>query len=130
MLVWHQAETRRASGAPSNNKEGGAGISATRRLNVVTYSVRERMLILNTVSSPLSIKDRAPRLRRVLRQEIPDGRTNAGARRELPPPVDIDRPEPFFMLECRHSGVGEIFELVIDPIGITGRDPDVVVAKT
>ena len=88
------------------------------------------MLVLNTVSSPLSIKDRAPRIRRVLRKEIPDRRTDAGARRELPPPVDIDRPDPFFMLEIRHSGRVEIFELVIDPIGITGRDPDVVVAKT
>ena len=107
-------------GCPSKNKEGGAGISTTRRLNLVTYSVRERMLVLNTVSSLVSIEDPTPHRRRIFCENIPGRRIDSGARTELEPVVGIYCPEPIVKLEIILLRRIEIGVLRIDPVGIGG----------
>ena len=88
------------------------------------------MLVLNTESSPVSIEDRTPHRRRFFREDIPSRRIDGGARTELPRVVDIYCPEPIVKLEIGLLLRVEIGELSIDPVGIAGRDSDVVVAKT
>ena len=85
---------------------------------------------LKTVSSPVAVEDRATPSRRLFGKHIPDRRTDVGARGKLPRPVEVQCPEPVCVLEGQLGFGGEIVELRIDPIGIAGSQPQVLIAKT